>query len=151
VSDNPYEAPKSECDRAKPPPAPSRRSWFLALKIASWIALGSPAGWAASTLLWQAGYLRPWSDHLGTFLVMVGPMILTGVLGAMRSREVLPRLITLSLVLAGFVWLVAPERNLTCEAHARYLIDEVYPYLVVPATIVGGVVGVASARKRSRS
>ena len=150
---NPDESPKSEPIVAQPPQAHSRLSWLRVLTIVAWLALGAPAGWAASTLLWHAGYLNPRNDELSTFLVMVGPMILTAAFGARKNPEVLRRLIAFPLLLAGFVWLLGlPALSVSpAQALSRIHVNEFYPFWVFPAAILGGVIAVVSVKLRSKN
>ena len=144
MSDNPYQSPSFNDDAARLE-TPARRTWLRNFTIVAWLAIGAPGGWAAATLLWRAGYLFPSRDATATFLVMVGPMILTAVYGARHNREVLPRLIAFPVLGAGFVWfLLAPTPSMV--GLSRLYVNEVYPYFMVPAAIGGGVLAVLTAK-----
>jgi hypothetical protein len=75
-------------------------------------------------------------------------MIVSVAFGARKNPEVLPRLITFPLLLASFVWLLAPGPSLTPRGLAAFCINDVYPFLVVPAMILGGIIAVVTAKPR---
>lgn len=148
MSENPYRSPGLTPDAADHNDMVPERPWQRNLSILAWLAIGSPMGWAGCTLLWRLGYLRPFHDAFATFVVMVAPMILTGMFGARRHPELLIRLILFPGALAGLVWSLAPCPNIGIEGLNRLCVNRFYPYLIVPATIIGGAIALVTARSK---
>jgi hypothetical protein len=151
MADNPYESPECSIGQGETGLFNSTLSWLRAGTILAWLILGAPIGWAASTLLWRAGYLNPYYDWMGTFLVMVSPMILTAVFGARHSHAVIRRLVVIPLLVTSLLWCLAPVPSMTPHGISNLYANSYYPYVIVPGAVVGGVVAVLSFKLRSKT
>ena len=80
---------------------------------------------------------------------MVGPMILTGAFGARHDRAVIHRLVIVPALIGGFLWLFAPTPSMPPQGISDLYVNTFYPYMIVPGTVVGGVVAILSVKLRS--
>ena len=140
------------CDtvQARPEPYGSDLSWWRAAIILGWLVLGAPIGWAASSLLWRAGYLNPYHDYLMTYLVMVAPMLLTAAFGARHNSTVIRRVVLVPFFITCFLWFIAPCPSMNPRGISNLLVNTYYPYMMVPGAFVGGVIAVLSVKFRSK-
>jgi hypothetical protein len=110
------------------------------------MALGAAVGWALSLYLWNAGFLHPWYNYIVTFLAMTGPIILPTIVGLRNKREALYPLVGFPLLATFGLWMLAPGPSLTPNGLGQYVVNELYPRIIVPTLILGSVVGMAYAK-----
>jgi peptidoglycan/LPS O-acetylase OafA/YrhL len=79
---------------------------------------------------------------------MIVPMIATGAFGARRYPEVLPRLILCVIAAAGIALLLAPTPSIPQEGLNHLWVNWTFPYMIVPAVVIGGVMAVVTAKAR---
>ena len=79
---------------------------------------------------------------------MIVPMIATGAFGARRYPEVLPRLILCVVAAAGVALFLAPAPSISREGTNRLWVNWTFPYMIVPAVVIGGAMAVVTAKSR---
>ena len=147
VSFNPYQPPDCGPDDADTIAVQPQRLWRRNCLIVAWLLAGAPLGWAACTLLWQRGALQPHKDFV-TIPLMIVPMVATGAFGARRHPEVLPRLILFVIAAAGIALFFAPAPSITREGLNRLWVNWTFPYMIVPAVVIGGAMAAVTAKSR---
>ena len=147
VSANQYQPPGCGPDGAAEIAFQPQRLWRRNSLIVAWLLAGAPVAWAACTLLWRQGALQPHRD-LVTIPLMIVPMIATGAFGARRYPEVLPRLILCVIAAAGIALLLAPTPSIPQEGLNHLWVNWTFPYMIVPAVVIGGVMAVVTAKAR---